>query len=185
MDNCLKDTHIQLLRGQISAETQVLKFSNPPSSNKDPQSYQKRHFADMFSLLSLSLNNSSRNLILNRAHLGEFVYSPIYRGYEAEWIFDLESEFLESINNKHSMIKLVLLYDSNNDQLLSREDGKSFSESDQNKLDDERKRFLEAFQRSHFKNKCKIDLSDYSKNIESIGSGRSIDTHKTLDVILG
>ena len=185
MDNCLKDTHIQLLRGQLSPETQVLKFSNPPRSYKDSESYQMSHFTDMFSLLSLNLNNSNRNLILNRAHLGEFVYSPIYRGYEAEWIFDLEAEFLDSINNNQSMIKLILLYDSSNDQLLSREDGKSFSESDQNKLDNERMRFLEAFKRSLFKNKCKIDLSDYSKNRESIGSGRLIDTRKTLDVILG
>lgn len=30
MDNCLKDTFIQKLRGYLSPETQVLKYSSPP-----------------------------------------------------------------------------------------------------------------------------------------------------------
>ena len=108
MDNCLKDTLIKLLRGHISPESQVLKYSSPPKNITGAEAYQKNHFADMFDLLALSLKRSKRNLILNRAHLGEFVYSPIYRGYEAHWIFDLEKEYLKDsdcsyiINSKYN-----------------------------------------------------------------------------------
>jgi hypothetical protein len=60
------------------------------------EDWQKAHFKDMFDLITLNLANSTRNIILNRAHLGEYVYSPIYRGYEGNWVFDLEESFLNA-----------------------------------------------------------------------------------------
>src|SRR5687768_15769545 len=96
MDNCLKDTLIQLFRSNLSPQTQILKYNSPPAGISNVELWQKAHFEDMFELIKTNLNNSSRNLILNRAHLGEYVYSPIYRGYEGEWIFDLEKSFFDS-----------------------------------------------------------------------------------------
>lgn len=87
MDNCLKDTLIQLFRSNLSPQTQVLKYSSPPKGVLNPEQWQKAHFTDMFDLLKTNLEGGSRNLILNRAHLGEYVYSPIYRGYEAVTVF--------------------------------------------------------------------------------------------------
>lgn len=94
MDNCLKDTLIQLFRSTLPPQTQILKYNSPPRGISNVELWQKAHFEDMFELLKTSLNNSQRNLILNRAHLGEYVYSPIYWGYEGDWIFDLEKLFL-------------------------------------------------------------------------------------------
>lgn len=106
----------------------------------------------------------SRNLILNRAHLGEYVYSPIYRGYEGDWIFDLEKSFFDSSDFHQSNIKLFVFYDSDNSKLRMREDGNSFSDNDDENLNKERGRFLKAFQKSMISHKKLFDLSDYFKN---------------------
>lgn len=181
MDNCLKDTLIQELRHTLSPETQVLKFSNPPKNLQDPESYQRRHFRDMFNLLELNLVNSDRNIILNRAHLGEYVYSPIYRGYKAEWIFDLEREFLR--NSKHSSLTiLILLYDSNNEQLILREDGHSLSRSESEKLSAERESFIEAFNKSLFPLKIEFDLSKFY--LEGLEQKKNVNTKLIFEKII-
>ena len=64
MDNCLKDTSINLLRNHLSAETHVFKYSSPPNLVKEKESYQKRHFYDMFLLIEATLSKNSRNVIL-------------------------------------------------------------------------------------------------------------------------
>lgn len=160
MDNCLKDTLIKKLREKLPADTHVLKYSNPPHVS-DPEKYQREHFEDMFDLIASTLGTSSRTLILNRAHLGEYIYAPIYRGYEGDWIFSIEKEFLAANQLHDSLCLLILLVDSNNEKLKTREDGKSFSKEDDSKLDDERRKFLDAFERSHFTRKIKFDLSQF------------------------
>ena len=161
MDNCLKDTLIQLFRATLSPQTQILKYNSPPDGVSNIELWQKAHFEDMFDLIKTNLDNGSRNLILNRAHLGEYVYSPIYRGYEGDWIFDLEKSFLGSSDFYQSQIKLFVFYDSNNYNLHLREDGRSFSSNNNENLDKERGRFLQAFQKSMIPNKSIFDLSDY------------------------
>lgn len=160
MDNCLKDTLIKKLRAKLSPNTHVLKYSNPPRVS-DSENYQREHFADMFDLIASTLSASSRTLILNRAHLGEYIYAPIYRGYEGDWIFSIEKEFLAANQTHDSLCLLILLFDSSNEKLKAREDGRSFSNEDDSKLDDERRKFLEAFEKSHFTSKIKFDLSQY------------------------
>lgn len=182
MDNCLKDTLIQLLRSHLSPQTQILKFSNPPKNIDNPENWQKAHFKDMFDLIGLNLRYSTRNLILNRAHIGEYVYSPIYRGYEGNWIFDLEELFLNASKEHVKKLKLFLLYDSDNFQLNSREDGKSLSRSDHFKMDRERTRFLEAFEKSRIPCKKVFNLSNYQLN-ETDDSTR-IDVNSILKQML-
>jgi hypothetical protein len=182
MDNCLKDTLIQLFRFHLSPKTQTLKFSNPPKNINNPEDWQKTHFKDMFDLISLSLANSSRNMILNRAHLGEYVYSPIYRGYEGNFIFDLEETFLNICNEHNNKIKLFVIYDSDNFQLKCREDGKSLSNNNYQKMDFERKRFIEAFKRSKFSHKKLFDISDYI--IDKNETTREIDTNLIIKSML-
>lgn len=167
MDNCLKDTLIQLFRATLSPQTQILKYNSPPYGVSNVELWQKAHFEDMFDLIKTNLDNGSRNLILNRAHLGEYVYSPIYRGYEGDWIFDLEKSFLHSSDFYQSSIRLFVFYDSDNSNLHFREDGKSFSDNNNENLDKERGRFLQAFEKSMIPRKSIFDLSnypDYSKD---------------------
>ena len=163
MDNCLKDTLIQLLRSSLPPQTQILKFSNPPKNiASSPEAWQKAHFTDMFDLLELNIAYSNRNLILNRAHLGEYVYAPIYRGYDGDWIFDLEKSFLNASHEHLGKLKLFVLYDSDNNQLHLREDGRSLSKNDGNKINLERERFIKAFEKSRMPNKRIFNISNYS-----------------------
>lgn len=182
MDNCLKDTLIQLLRTYLSPDTQILKYSNPPKNIDSQEDWQKAHFKDMFDLIDLSLSNSQRNMILNRAHLGEYVYSPIYRGYEANWVFDLEETFLNASNEHLKKLKLFVLYDSDNFQLNSREDGKSLSNSDNQKMDIERERFIKAFERSKIPCKRIFDISTYS--LDGVNKLGHIDTELIIKLML-
>lgn len=179
MDNCLKDTLIYELRSILPPETQVLKFSNPPKG-VHARNYQMKHFQDMFDLMGSTLSENKRHLILNRSHLGEFVYAPIYRKYEADWIFDMENAFLTKANHSEQCF-LLLLYDSNNQKLKLREDGKSFSELDDAKMDNERERFLQAFDKSHFKYKRKFDLAHYVR--PNMGFEKEIDITEIINQI--
>ena len=158
MDNCLKDTSINLLKNYFPAETHVLKCSSPPTGIEDKPDYQKRNYSDMFRLIELSELCDFRNIILNRSHFGEYVYSQIYRGYRADWVFELEKEFLDR-QKKHLKIILVLLIDSDNNRLKKRDDGRSLSDMDNTKLNIERSLFLEAFEKCNIDNKVKFDLS--------------------------
>jgi hypothetical protein len=182
MDNCLKDTLIQLFRATLLPQTQILKYNSPPEDLSNVELWQKAHFEDMFDLIKTTLDNSSRNLILNRAHLGEYVYSPIYRGYEGTWIFDLEKSFLRSSDFYPSNIKLFVFYDSNNSNLHFREDGKSFSNHNDENLDKERERFLKAFEKSMIPDKRLFNLSDYPSDLEN-ESGR-VNTKSVLKLLV-
>jgi thymidylate kinase len=98
---------------------------------------------------------------LNRAHLGEYVYSPLYRGYEGDWIFELEKSFFGGSDIYQPRIKLFVFYDSENSRLRMREDGKSFSDNDFENMNKERDRFLKAFEESMILHKKLFNLSDY------------------------
>jgi hypothetical protein len=176
MDNCLKDTLIKDLRATLSSDTHVLKYSNPPNV-PNAEKYQREHFADMFNLIASTLSSSSRNLILNRSHLGEYIYAPIYRHYRGDWIFDLEKKFVLSSQLHDDLCLLILLFDSNNENLKLREDGESLSNAEESKLNDERSKFLLAFEKSHFSNKIKFDLSQY---VLTDRPGGEIDIHSIL-----
>jgi hypothetical protein len=90
--------------------------------------------------------------ILNRFHLGEYVYSPMYRGYNGDYVFDLELEprFDMAIQNS---VLILLVTDSFS---FIEDDGKSFN-FENAKL--EQDKFIEAFNKSNFVNKKIINVS--------------------------
>ena len=49
-------------------------------------------YDDMFKLM-INSKDKDINLIFNRSHLGETVYSPLYRGYSGDYIFDIEKKY--------------------------------------------------------------------------------------------
>jgi len=57
MDNCLKDTLIQLFRATLSPQTQILKYNSPPKCIASVELWQKAHFEDMFDLIKTNLAN--------------------------------------------------------------------------------------------------------------------------------
>jgi len=132
-------------------------YLSPGDRNCDQnalEKYQYESFKNMFKLLSGDVP-----LILNRAHLGECVYAPRYRGYEGNYVFELEREFLYNQVIKSEKFEsntlLVLLTTSSFDFI--EDDGKSF---DFTKKEEEQNDFIKAFNKSAMMNKIMIDVHD-------------------------
>lgn len=86
-------------------------------------------------------------IIFDRAHLGETVYSPLYRGYTGDFVFQFEKDFIEG---EHPETKLILFTDTVENVIArdkARGDGLSFT-LDPEKKADELKAFDMAFENS-------------------------------------
>jgi thymidylate kinase len=94
--------------------------------------------------------------IYDRAHLGEFVYSPIYRQYDGDYVFDLEKENAGSLTRD----SLLILFTASAETVIKRDDGLSFSTKLQNKQN-ELALFDAAFEKSIIP-KIRIDITDKS-----------------------
>jgi thymidylate kinase len=114
--------------------------------------YQRASFRN-----SMLLATSKARLIFDRWHLGEAVYSPLYRGYSGDYVFDFERVY--DLDQAYH-IQLILLVE---DFEVSRhfvDDGESF---DVNGRAREQELFIEAFQRSIIPNKRLICVTDRVK----------------------
>lgn len=171
LDRCLKDTLIEKIKAHVPP-SHIVHYAKPPKV-EDVKFYQDISFRQMFRLIdfhSMKMQNST--LILNRAHIGEFVYSPIYRDYSGEYVFDLEEK--QDLSSVH----LILLYDSNYEAYIKRDDGDSFNAGKIDNIKKEIESFREGFNKSKIKNKIEIDLKDYYLDEQKI------DDEKILNEIL-
>jgi thymidylate kinase len=119
--------------------------------NRDVRTMSEKFFED-----SLRLLKSDFNIISNRSHLDEAVYGTMYRGYNGDYVFDLEKKvFPEEMD-----VVLILLTDEP-ENLIKREDGKSFSA----KLEDKKRElslFEHAFAMSRAKHKIRVNIAGKS-----------------------
>lgn len=106
--------------------------------------YQEASFEQMFRMLSVG------GMMLNRAHLGEYVYADRYRGYSGSYVFDMEDRHYVAC--KSSL--LVLLYASSWEPIT--DDGLSF---DFDKKEDEQNDFKTAFATSSIRTKLMVDVT--------------------------
>lgn len=114
--------------------------------------YQVATFTSMLHLLS-----SKARIIFNRAHLGEYVYAPMYRQYDGSYIFDLEDHFINDLGSDfHETTLLVLLHTT--DFSFITEDGHSLGGLE--KREAEVISFLKAFERSRIQHKVALDVND-------------------------
>ena len=128
--------------------------------------YQSDSFYNGFILL---VDFTEVPIIFNRFHLGECVYSPRYRNYSGDYVFELENVFgIES--SEH--IKLVLLKTS--DWSFIDDDGENHDFTQRFAEQDD---FEVAFKKSKIKNKVIIDVSN--------GSGRKTPEEVLMEAIGG
>ena len=111
--------------------------------------YQTASFNHMLKLLG-----TGSRFILNRSHIGEAVYAKRYRGYDGNYVFDLEQLNLELDHRFDDSTLLVLLHTSSFDFI--KDDGLSF---DFSKKEEEQADFIKAFNRSKIQNKLMIDVN--------------------------
>lgn len=112
----------------------------------------KKLYLNMMKLINASNDIEDNILILDRAHIGEVVYSPIYRNYSGEYVYDLENELNDSSKKK---TKLILFTDTAENVIerdINRGDGLSFT-LDVNKKKEELMAFESAVNKSSINHK--------------------------------
>jgi len=156
-DNVGKDTQIDLIIKNMSDHVfHKLHYSALPfNDDKDKHSsYSKKLYETMFRLMMKSKiankpGDLDINLIFNRSHLGETVYSPLYRGYSGDYVFDIEKKFTKALREDLYLITLV----NDPHTILKRDDGKSFYGNEE-----EVKAEVDGFKRAHHKSTIKNKL---------------------------
>ena len=156
-DNVGKDTQQDLIIKNMSDHVfHKLHYSSLPfkDDNDKHATYSKKLYETMFQLmmkskLGSSKNDSDINLIFNRSHLGETVYSPLYRGYSGDYVFDIEKKYTKALREDLYLITLV----NDPHTILKRDDGKSFYGNEE-----EVKAEVEGFNRAHRKSTIKNKL---------------------------
>jgi hypothetical protein len=160
IDNVGKGTLIETINDRLGFH-QTIKFDKPKRLqcyNGNLQTYQRESFKNSFGLIQNVLLPQSKTpkLIFDRFHLGELVYSPLYRGYSGDYVFEMEKLFFRGIGVlNQTKIRLVLLVASNPGKLP--DDGKSF---DVSKANNEQAMFIDGFNRSIIKNKAMVYTQD-------------------------
>lgn len=129
-------------------------FSNTnrdvPPEFRQVYEYQKASFRN-----SMILANSGARVIFDRWHIGEAVYSPMYRGYDGDYVFAFET--MHGIDENHE-IRLILLTEDFDIARHFVDDGNSLGTID--KREEEQTRFIAAFQKSRIMDKRIICVTD-------------------------
>lgn len=163
LDNVGKGTQIRNILGILAPTkpTHIIHYSAIPGMNgEDAYEYSVGLYHNMFRLLSRNYEKS--HFILDRSHLGESVYAPKYRGYNGDYVFDIESQY--TIEEFWKEIKLITFVDKA-ENLIARDDGLSHSININDK-NDEIKAFKRAHEMSLIEDKILIDIDGL--NIEQV-----------------
>jgi hypothetical protein len=160
----LLDVYLKQARASLFLPDDMV---SPKIKSTAQKYYQVASFTNMFRLLS-----SEVRFIMNRAHLGEFVYAPRYRDYSGDYIFELERNMttFDPANFSNSTL-LVLLHTSSFDFI--KDDGLSL---DFTKKEEEQMDFIRAFEKSKIKHKLMLDVND--------SRGNFVPAEKLLKVVL-
>lgn len=141
-----KGTQIALIEKEfekLAAAVHIIHYSNIKLDTNDAIKVASQiRYREMFKLMSSVPDNNV--LIFDRSHIGESVYSPMYRNYNGDFVFDFEKDY---VKREHPETKLIVFTDTPEaviERDKKRGDGLSFS------LDvDKKKQELEAFERAY------------------------------------
>ena len=158
LDNVGKDTQIKNIQPLLTdLPLHVLHYSNYKGFNsvEESKNYSKMVYNNMFNILK---NESPFNhFILNRSHIGEFVYSNMYRNYCGDYIFEFEEYWKSRFENWNDIYLITFIDEVEN--LIKRDDGESHS-IDPIKKQVEIDKFIEATNRSIISNKIIININN-------------------------
>lgn len=119
-------------------------------------SYSKKMYEDMFKMMMLC-KDKDINIIFNRSHLGESIYSPLYRGYSGDYVFEIEKEFVNVLRENLYLITLT----NDPHTIWNRDDGKSFYKNEE-EIRAEVDGFIRAHRLSKIKNKLLLNIGTMS-----------------------
>jgi thymidylate kinase len=118
---------------------------------KHASAYVYQHAGFMNSMI---LATSGANIIFDRWHLGESVYSPMYREYDGDYVFNLEKQF----GLDEADVRLILLTEDFEISKHFVDDGESLGPME--KREEEQKRFITAFGKSCIRDKRIVSVTD-------------------------
>ena len=163
LDRLGKSTLIDGIR-QVEGYYEVVHFSKPqklacylntkpiqgvPASSLQVYHYQQESFRN-----SMIMARSGARIIFDRWHLGEAVYSPMYRMYSGDYVFDFERNHNMDIAD----VRLILLTEDFDVSRHFVDDGQSLGTV--NDREEEQNRFIAAFNRSIIRDKRIICVTD-------------------------
>lgn len=122
--------------------------------------YTSKMYTQMFSMTKLF--NDKAHFIIDRFHIDEAVYAPMYRSYSGDYVFEIEDMF-----NKTEFwndVYLITFIDSI-DNVIKRDDGLSHS-IDPKLKQKEIEGFIKAHDKSSIKNKYLMDIE--GKDIDTV-----------------
>ncbi|HPM21238.1 MAG TPA: hypothetical protein PLY35_08310 [Thermotogota bacterium] len=156
-DRVGKSTQVELLKTQLTKinhlSTHVLHYSYFKNLDKKYQkTFSIQLYRDMFNLIDYN----HCNFILDRSHIGEMVYAPLYRHYSGDYVLDLELEYKYLIRK----VNLITLINSDINILKDKNDNNSLSNNDLIKIKDETQSFINATNKSNIYNKIIIDVNN-------------------------
>jgi len=138
VDNIGKSTLVNGLAKRFCQSQPKLLHCIGMPNNGEAERTSKLFYASLFRLLS----DNHHTFIVDRGHLGEAVYSPIYRNYSGDYIFALEVLLYQKPT-------LLILLDTHNPAVMaSREDGLSLSGGKVERIAEEARLFRVAYAKS-------------------------------------
>lgn len=153
LERCGKTTMVNHLRSKIKNPKLIVNHCAKPPKGLTPQETrewsQRYYFELLFKFDQLS--NEGWDIIMDRAHIGEYVYGHMYRGNLPDDDFMFFTERFINISNTY----LILITDDPK-SVHSRDDGMSLS-STPDTIEFERKRFVDGYNKSRILNKRHID----------------------------
>ena len=174
MDNTGKSTLIARLTKVLESlgnTTITIHSQKPPKdiAPEDTSAYQHKYYLDLINMLAtLKSERKYDYIILDRGWISEYVYGPLYRNRSKQEIVEdnivLDKKVL-SLFNIPSDVYLIMLLGSTK-FLLSREDGKSLSDNDENLIELERTEFEKGFDYSLIDKKIYYEVDSDNEYIE-------------------
>jgi thymidylate kinase len=159
-DRCGKTTQIQNLKNYLEDQGHLVHlFKYSKIRGPDIESRSKLYYTEIFDLINY-VTNQNMNLIIDRSFASEVVYSPLYRDYSGDYIYELEEKYKHLMNKITSFICIDAP-----ENLIERDDGWSHS-IDLDKKKDEIARFIKYHENSKIKFKHLIIIAPY--NIEQV-----------------
>ena len=174
MDNTGKSTLIARLTKVLESlgnTTITIHSQKPPKdiAPEDTAAYQHKYYLDLINMLAtLKSERKYDYIILDRGWISEYVYGPLYRNRGKQEIVEdnivLDKKVL-SLFNMPSDVYLIMLLGSTK-FLLSKEDGKSLSDNDENLIELERTEFEKGYDYSLIDKKIYYEVDSDNEYIE-------------------
>ena len=164
LDRCGKSTQIQKLIHLFHDKSiHQLHYSSVKGFpiKEETKMYSSKMYSDMFKLLYQ--NYKDMHFVLDRSHIGEMVYGPMYRGYDGDYVIYIEN-YWKDFEEFWDQIHLITFVDKA-ENVIKRDDGLSFT-TELDKKNKEIEAFVNATNKSIIKHKLIMNID--GKDIDTV-----------------